>query len=163
MLTFYYLYLHMEHYKRDTLTGVLNRMSFFADMSRRKCTDVTALCEFDMNNLKLINDTQGHAAGDRAIITMANAIRNALPGHSYLYRMGGDEFLALFCRTDMQTVQSVIEKIRAELTELDCSCAIGLTEWTAGQDFQEIYNRADRRMYEDKQRMRELGLARPRS
>ena len=163
VLTFYYLYLHMEHYKRDTLTGVLNRMSFFADMSRRKCTDVTALCEFDMNNLKLINDTQGHAAGDRAIITMANAIRNDLPGHSYLYRMGGDEFLALFCRTDMKTVQFIIEKIRAELAALDCSCAIGLTEWTAGQDFQEIYNRADRRMYEDKQRMRELGLARPRA
>ena len=59
-------------------------------------------------------------------------------------------------------MQFVIEKIRSELKRQDCSCAIGLSAWDKGKDFQEIYNRADQRMYEDKQRMRELGLARMR-
>ena len=162
MLTFYYLYLHMEHYKRDTLTGVLNRMSFFADMKRFKGRGITALCEFDMNNLKFINDTMGHAQGDRAIVAVASSIRDALPVHSYLYRMGGDEFLALFCETDMQTVQFVIEKVRSELASIGYSCAIGMVEWDGKKGFQELYNIADQLMYEDKQRMRALGLARTR-
>ena len=156
MITFYYLYLHMEHFKRDTLTGVLNRMSFFADIQKFKPGTIVALCEFDMNNLKQINDQLGHAQGDKAIITIASVIQGCLPRKSYLYRLGGDEFAALFCDTDLATVHRVIEKIRYEFSLTEYTCAIGMASWEKNSSFNEVYNKADQLMYEDKSRQKAL-------
>ena len=118
VLTFYYLYLHMEHYKRDTLTSVLNRMSFFADMSRRKCTDVTALCEFDMNNLKLINDTYGHDAGDAVLRAFATLVNKHLDREQDCIRWGGEEFLILADHTEPADLLALAEKIRAQVAAM---------------------------------------------
>ncbi|MBR1382648.1 MAG: GGDEF domain-containing protein [Ruminococcus sp.] len=101
MLAFYYLYLHMEHFKRDNLTGVLNRMSFFADIEDTQKGTITALCEIDMNGLKQINDSEGHEAGDRAIKAVSAIILKCIPNSSHLYRLGGDEFAVLFRNIDM--------------------------------------------------------------
>ncbi|MCR5762034.1 MAG: GGDEF domain-containing protein [Treponema sp.] len=154
MLSFYYLYIHIEHFKRDNLTGVLNRMSFYADIKRFQKDGITALCEFDMNNLKVINDTKGHHEGDRAIIAVTNIIQNALPHSSFMYRMGGDEFAVVFCHTDIKTVEGVMQKIRSDMSNTEFSCAMGMAEWNPEISLTEIYNIADKRMYEDKYRMK---------
>lgn len=156
MGTFYYLYLHMEHFKRDYLTGALNRMSFFADLERFQSGQITAFCEIDMNNLKGINDTKGHAAGDEAIFSMVRIVQNYLPEHSYLYRLGGDEFAILFCSTDMETCEETVARIRKEMEKTDHSCGIGLAAWDSALPFETIYNLADKRMYEDKKRIKGL-------
>lgn len=150
MLSFYYLYLHMEHFKRDTLTGALNRTSFFADIQRVK--NITALCEVDLNGLKKINDSHGHAQGDRAIVAVSRAILGFLPSHSFLYRLGGDEFAILFCDTDMAAVEQVIAQIEAALKKTEYTCGIGVAQWNPHWPFQEIYSLADQRMYADKNR-----------
>ena len=154
MLTFYYLYLHMEHFKRDTLTGALNRMSFFADIKKFKPESITALCELDMNDLKRINDEQGHAAGDKAIRTIADTVVKCLPTGSYLYRLGGDEFAVLFRNIDRGRVQAVVSEIRAELAKTPYICAVGVAYWEGGKSFSEIYNLADKNMYEDKRKLK---------
>lgn len=156
MLAFYYLYLHMEHFKRDTLTGALNRMSFFADIKKFRPDTITAFCEIDMNGLKQINDLLGHAAGDKAIVTVARAVLDHLPNHSYLYRLGGDEFAILFCETDMAAVEQVIADIRAELARTGYVCAMGVAKWEIAWPFNEIYNLADQRMYLDKKHQKAL-------
>lgn len=156
MLAFYYLYLHMEHFKRDTLTGVLNRMSFFADIEDTQRGAITALCEIDMNGLKQINDTQGHESGDRAIRDISAIILGCIPNSSHLYRLGGDEFAVLFRGIDIVDAELIIEKLRSEIDASPYSCAIGLAEWNSSLSFSEIYNLADRRMYEDKKRQKAL-------
>ena len=154
MLAFYYLYLHLEHFKRDNLTGTLNRMSFFSDIQKFKPGQITAFAEFDLNDLKIINDNEGHAAGDEALVTTANIILRYLPRRSYLYRLGGDEFGVLFCNTRFDTVIRVIERIQDEFEKTTYTCAIGSAEWEKDKDFTEVYNLADKRMYIDKERIK---------
>ena len=150
MLTFYYLYLHTEHFKRDNLTGAFNRMTFFSNLQKYKPEEMVAFCEFDLNNLKQINDVQGHAAGDAAIVATAQTIQKYLPKHCYLYRFGGDEFAVLFRKVPLETAQEVVANIRDAFEVSQYRCAIGLAEWSEGTNFTEIYNLADERMYVDK-------------
>ena len=103
-LAFFYMYFHAQSFKRDVLTGVLNRRCFYADAKRYELK-ISALMSIDLNNLKTLNDTKGHAEGDKAIVTMTNNVRRALPRDCYMYRTGGDEFMAIFTKTDMETVR----------------------------------------------------------
>lgn len=153
-LTFYYLYLHMDHSKRDMLTGALTRACFFSDLDKIKQEQLTAFCEFDMNNLKKINDQQGHQAGDDAIVYMYRLILSCLPVNSHVYRFGGDEFVVLFFNVNMSTVYGTIYNIREKFAESEYGCAIGIAEWKEDSTFQEIYNAADQEMYEDKKRQK---------
>ncbi len=155
-LTFYYLYLHMDHSKRDMLTGALTRACFFSDLSKLRPDQLSAFCEFDMNNLKLINDQQGHQAGDDAIVFMYRLIISCLPTNARLYRFGGDEFVVLFYSVNMSTVYGTIYKIREQFDDSEYSCAIGIAEWTEGSTFEEVYNRADQDMYEDKKKQKAI-------
>ena len=150
MLTFYYLYLHTEHFKRDNLTGAFNRMTFFNNLGKYHESEITAFCEFDLNNLKQINDVDGHAAGDAAIVTAARIIEKYLPKHCYLYRFGGDEFAVLYRRVTPETAQASVEDIRKAFAASPYSCAAGLAVWSEGTNFTEVYNIADERMYADK-------------
>jgi GGDEF domain-containing protein len=82
----------------DSLTGVLNRRAFFADLERRLGRHAVAqtggaLVYLDINNLKALNDFAGHLAGDRAILTFAELIKTATRSSDLIARIGGDEFL----------------------------------------------------------------------
>lgn len=61
--TFYYLYVHIAYFRQDVLTGTLNRASFHADIKKYGDSYITALISIDLNDLKMINDSQGHDAG----------------------------------------------------------------------------------------------------
>ena len=158
MLTFYYLYLHTEHFKRDNLTGAFNRMTFFTNLQKYKPSELVAFCEFDLNNLKQINDVRGHAAGDAAIIAAAQIIGAHLPKHCYLYRFGGDEFAVLYRKVKMEDAKASVEAVREAFANSEYSCAAGLAEWGEGEDFTKVYNLADERMYADK-RIQKMKMA----
>lgn len=96
-------YLHKkieEIYKYDSLTGLLNRKGFdvefpsLKDKVLKNKGSVIAVLS-DLDRLKMINDTYGHMAGDRAILEIANALKYACPKSSLLVRLGGDEMLAI--------------------------------------------------------------------
>jgi diguanylate cyclase (GGDEF)-like protein/PAS domain S-box-containing protein len=97
---------HLRQYREmvvlsntDGLTGLLNRRSFLQDLERRLHRLATAeagtgaLIFLDINNLKIQNDIGGHLAGDRAILTCAEILKNCTRGTDLLGRVGGDEFL----------------------------------------------------------------------
>ena len=81
----------------DPLTNLLNRRSFVqhldAEVARsRRYTRPLALVVFDLDELKTVNDTQGHAAGDEALKRVADALRSTIRSGDNAFRIGGDEF-----------------------------------------------------------------------
>ncbi len=100
----------------DQLTGVYNRV-FFEELTQQgknglnfPLTMITADCD----GLKDINDRFGHAAGDQYICYAKAALQNVLPKKSYIFRMGGDEFLAVVPRTNKTIANTYVKKIKAE-------------------------------------------------
>ena len=152
-IVFYYLYFHTQCFKRDTLTGCLRRRFFYLDAARRQ-SQITAVVSIDLNNLKKLNDTLGHAEGDKAICTMVECIRKVAPKGCVLYRTGGDEFMMLCFRIHLEAVRQMIEDIKKEMDKTGYSCAIGMTEYQKEEDIDNVCKRADKMMYENKMWMK---------
>lgn len=150
---FYYLYLNVQQFKRDALTNTLNRRCFHLE-SVRYDSRITAVISVDLNNLKKLNDIEGHLEGDHAICTMVFCIRKGLVKGCRLYRTGGDEFMILCLNQKEKTLQYMMEKIQSEMKKTDYSCAIGLAIRDSGQDFEQLCREADQKMYENKAQMK---------
>lgn len=152
-IVFYYLFFHTQTYKRDAMTNVLNRHAFYSDVESFSKTPMIVV-SVDMNNLKKINDLEGHEKGDQAIITIANDLFSQLLPGCYLYRMGGDEFAMLCSKKDKQAVENMMENAQKEIEKSGYEIAWGLAEYTPGMKFEEIYGLSDKRMYECKREMK---------
>ncbi|MGN0638469.1 MAG: GGDEF domain-containing protein [Huintestinicola sp.] len=148
-IVFYYLFFSVESFKRDPLTNALNRRCFYIDSEKHR-EELTAVVSIDLNDLKKINDTMGHAKGDEAICTAVNSIDKAVPKGCTLYRTGGDEFMILCIRKEKSDVERLLSDIRAELKKTPYTCAIGAA-YTNGEELDSVCARADAEMYRDKQ------------
>ncbi|MBP3593611.1 MAG: GGDEF domain-containing protein [Lachnospiraceae bacterium] len=150
-ITFFYLYFCAQSFKRDALTKVLNRHCFYRDAEKYK-DKMIAVLSVDLNNLKRINDSEGHAAGDVAIFTTAECIRKNLLKGCFLYRTGGDEFMVLCPKhaASMEQLQTMMEKVYAEMKQTPYRCAIGMAEYRQGESFNSLCARADEAMYQKK-------------
>lgn len=104
----YFIYLNTQTYRRDELTNLLNRRSFYTDI--KHITGKIHIVCIDMNNLKEINDTQGHIYGDKALITIARILNENVDKHSKVYRVGGDEFVVL-SKLDKEGIEASFAKI----------------------------------------------------
>ena len=148
----YYVFSIHQLSKKDPLTGVLNRQAFYID-SDTSAEDITALVSIDMNGLKQINDTQGHAAGDEALVTLAGCFRNAADRRQALYRIGGDEFVLLCRDTSEEETAALVARIRENVAETKYRCSIG---WGCRGDekmtVDEMLRESDRQMYAEKAR-----------
>ena len=112
---------------KDGLTGLYNRLGYhelayplYRAAAQRH--EALAILFLDMDRLKHINDAYGHAAGDRAIQCVAEAIRQALPEGAIPVRYGGDEFLALM--PDNGEVERILKDIADGLSRLACACGL---------------------------------------
>ena len=152
-LTFYYLYLNTQQFKRDAMTNALNRRCFFMDAEKRM-SNLSAVLSIDLNGLKMWNDEYGHAKGDDAICTMVQCVDSVLPVNCFLYRVGGDEFMILCFNQESSTVEKLKNKIQENISKTPYSCAIGVAYNDGKTDFNKICSRADKSMYEDKKRMK---------
>lgn len=103
-ILFYFLYFNTQKLKRDVMTNALNRRCLYIDAERNKST-LDAVVSIDLNNLKQLNDEQGHAEGDKAICTLADCVHKALVKGCYFYRVGGDEFMVLCFRMSKKDVE----------------------------------------------------------
>ena len=150
-ITFYYLYIHLRYFRYDVLTGAYNRNSFFAD-AQKYADSITYIYSIDVNNLKKVNDTEGHQAGDKIIRGTALVIRSILPANCYLYRVGGDEFCVLCTDISRENVALFTNRLRQQQQASEFSFAIGFHDWH--KDFETTYAEADKAMYADKIRMK---------
>lgn len=106
----------------DSLTGCSNRRAFMqyldleVDRSSRHGVETAAIM-LDLDHFKKINDTYGHAAGDRVLIETVRTIQNCLRPRDMLGRLGGEEFGVLLHETDLVEASDMAEKIRAAMEQ----------------------------------------------
>ena len=157
----YYEFQILSLTKKDSLTGLLNRHAYFADISNDP-RSISALVSIDMNGLKYINDHISHVAGDEALIAISLCFNRALKGRETGYRIGGDEFIIVCRKTSEEEVIALVERIKKNVSETKYSCAIGYGLNLKGdKDIEALLIESDARMYEDKERYyRESGIER---
>ena len=153
-VTFYYLCIHIEYFKFDSLTDALNRTSFYADLKRIKEGNKVGIMSIDLNDLKKINDTEGHAGGDNAIKTIAHNVRMALDTRSKLYRIGGDEFEVICMDMSEDEVKMCVDRIKANMRQSKYTFAIGYAIWDGKEPIKDCLARADERMYTNKRELK---------
>lgn len=151
--------------EHDGLTGLYNKAKYL-EMMDEEYMDMNSIgiFNFDVNNLKVINDTQGHEAGDKLLIKAANSIRKVTNNKAHGYRMGGDEFLMIACNVTEEEVDSLKSRWEAELARLNtvedginCVVAVGVVYGEKGYNFSELMKKADELMYEDKKSKKKPG------
>ena len=120
----YYVFLILQLTKKDALTGLLNRQAYYAEVVNDP-ENVTAMLSIDMNGLKPINDLEGHAAGDEALVTLSLCFIRALKRKQSGYRVGGDEFVIVCRQNTREEVLELVERIRKNVAETKYHCAIG--------------------------------------
>lgn len=99
---------------RDTLTGVYNRRFYEELLAVR---EVGALAMLDMDNLKIINDTYGHKAGDLALQHLMSCVTSCVRGDDKVIRFGGDEFVIAFEEATREAFEDRLEEIRRRVEE----------------------------------------------
>jgi len=136
----------------DPLTGALLRRAFFARIStelarfeRHGSPFVLVVIDFD--HFKELNDTEGHAAGDRALVRTVDAWQSAIRAGDILGRTGGDEFAMILGQTDAHEAQQIMRRLREHSPH---SWSWGIAQSRAGDTPNAIFARADERLYESK-------------
>ena len=140
----------------DGMTGLYNKSKYMNVVSGSyKKEEQLAVIFWDINFLKKINDTIGHEAGDKLIISVAESIRMITGESDYGYRIGGDEFILIMRNADEKSVQRKIQEwenalsIMQKKVEFPLSVSMGYA-WGKGEDLEEIISRADHMMYDNK-------------
>lgn len=142
----------------DELTGLLNRHGLKEAITRLAPAECFAAIMLDIDNLKQINDTKGHDAGDKTIRTVAELLKTATRNGDVLARVGGDEFVVLL--RGMDDAETAFEKgerlcatMKSEGVEAAgvlFSCSAGITLACQSEAFSKITKRADAGLYRAK-------------
>lgn len=148
--TFTHIYNYIQYTSRDSLTFLLNRQAYYEYISGNE-KKITGIIAVDMNGLKGINDTFGHAAGDRALKQMGDVLKKTKIYGTMVYRMGGDEFTILCTRSDKSEIKEIVDIINSEMAKTPYSCSIGYAYRDKDMSLDELNREADRKMYMDKE------------
>ena len=157
-------YIHIQAYT-DTMTGVSNKSAYLSKIEElnKKINSGTAsfaVAVFDINDLKGINDNYGHECGDRIITDTATVLGRVFPENS-VFRIGGDEFIAVMEDVGEEELNGLFAKLDSEIerfneTEKDYAMTLSLSYGGAAyrpgvdSDYKETFKRADQSMYEYK-------------
>ncbi|MCC6074580.1 sensor domain-containing diguanylate cyclase [Pseudomonas sp. GCM10022188] len=139
----------------DAMTHLYNRGGWTqlleAEEARcRRYGHAAAVLVIDLDELKRVNDSQGHAAGDALIVRTALALRLAVREVDIVARLGGDEFGIICVGCNRAGGETLRRRIEAELDSAGIRASIGLAQREAGRGLQDAWDRADRLMYQHK-------------
>lgn len=153
--------------RMDPLTEALNRHAFHSLLSHGdglKESDLAGcVAVIDIDNLKTINDTHGHSAGDRAIRAVARAARSLIRADDMLFRWGGDEFLLLMFKLHEEeasrriaTLNDILEENATQWTSSPAKIRVstGVSGFRSLKELSEAIELADQAMYDSRQRER---------
>lgn len=122
--------------------------------------ETTACMMFDLNNLKIINDTKGHSKGDQLILNFARLLRNVIPQKDFVGRYGGDEFMVVIYNTSKTEIEDILKQLSREKDRLnssgnnmpiDYACGWAISDADSECTIQMLLDKADYYMYENKQ------------
>ncbi|TPM30134.1 GGDEF domain-containing protein [Mesorhizobium sp. B2-3-4] len=145
----------------DTLSGLLNRGGFtrHAELAVNGATRLAmpvALVIADLDHFKTVNDSFGHASGDRVIEAFAGLLRDAAEGHHVVGRIGGEEFAVILTGANLAAARLFAEGARNAFGALPidglpansrCTSSFGIAELHAGEGFPDLMRRADEALY----------------
>lgn len=158
----------------DALTGLGNRQTMMSHLigERDRAIRLKQPCcvgLVDIDHFKRINDTHGHAVGDRVLRAVAEVLRNTVRPYDVLYRYGGEEFLVCLPAATQEDGLHVLERMRAAIAGLGLSTAsgrpiavtatFGLAELSADLSVEESLDRADIALYDGKRGGRDRVIA----
>lgn len=142
----------------DPLTGLGNRRALERELARtmlrsRRLDHPLALLYLDVDELKLVNDRFGHAAGDDTLRALGQALRQcSRDGADSGYRVGGDEFV-LIVLADREGAERLARRIHDAFqarSPHQSRLSSGVVDWDGALSASELLNEADRRMYRNK-------------
>jgi diguanylate cyclase (GGDEF)-like protein len=143
----------------DPLTGAYTRGSGFKELRRdvdraRRAQESFTLAFVDVDGLKAINDAHGHAAGDRALKHVVQALRAHLRAHDLIIRFGGDEFLCAIASMDETELSIRLAHVSQTLrdTSEQVHITVGLATLRADESVDELFSRADAAFYATRNR-----------
>jgi diguanylate cyclase (GGDEF)-like protein len=150
-----------QHGHRDALTGVLRRDAGWYALERavhhaHRTDEPLMLVFVDVDHLKRLNDTQGHAAGDQLLQALGTALRQSLRAHDVVFRYGGDEFVCVLPHAGPVQATERVAAVTARLVAAvpGASVTAGYAELRRGDDLDALLRRADEHMYADRRRRR---------
>lgn len=135
----------------DSLTRALNRVAYKKDIlvfDEEKPEDFSCIY-IDVNELHIMNNKYGHAAGDEMLIYIANSLKEVFYGQ-HIYRMGGDEFLVFAENSSQDDIKKGIDILTKQLESMDYHVAIGVSYRAQNTNTEEMVREAEIRMYEAK-------------
>ncbi|CAN7497379.1 GGDEF domain-containing protein [Phenylobacterium sp. LjRoot219] len=146
---------------RDTLTPLFNRRAMMRELARtrdfaERYGGTASLAYFDLDGLKAINDRFGHAAGDAALLAVADQLRTHIRGSDLAGRMGGDEFAVILAQTNGFQAEAKAEALAAAIAGAAVdgvaagarvSVSWGVAEIRPGVEPEAIVAEADAAMY----------------
>lgn len=137
----------------DYLTNIYNRNALERDLANQQEGGGLYYFMADLNDLKIVNDTIGHSAGDKMLQEFARMLVDAAGEDGRAYRQGGDEFAVLYGKDAQQFMRSLQELCRAynRSSTVPISYAIGYCQ-IGEEKFRDV---ADQMMYEDKRRIKQ--------
>jgi diguanylate cyclase (GGDEF)-like protein len=150
-----------EKARRDDLTGIKNKNAY-GEFETRLNQQIQsgeapefAIAICDVNGLKLVNDTRGHKAGDSYIRDASKLVCETFK-HSPVFRVGGDEFVAILRGSDFENREKLehnfVEKVKAnsESDKVSVACGISVFDQTHDKNVSAVFERADALMYKNK-------------
>ncbi|MDH4263811.1 MAG: GGDEF domain-containing protein [Spirochaetia bacterium] len=145
----------------DPLTGMLNRRGFAVAsvpvlQQAERSQQAFAVAMIDLDNFKMVNDIQGHSAGDKLLQEISSLLRLHTRSADIIARWGGEEFVLLLVHSDLNGASFVSEKIRSKIESHSFSCgkitaSIGVSLRQPHETLEDTLKRADLAMYEAKQ------------
>ncbi len=163
---------HLEQLAdQDALAPIANRRAFVREMSRimaysQRYGAPSSVLYFDLNGMKTINDTLGHAAGDAALLHVAQSLIENVRESDIVGRLGGDEFGVLLVQADLDSAADKAEALAKAITgrplvwegkEIPLEVAYGAYCFKPDEDVSTALANADKAMYEHKQRSKSGG------
>ncbi|MCB4769284.1 GGDEF domain-containing protein [Ancylobacter sp. Lp-2] len=149
---------HKHDAMTDPLTGLLNRRALFDMIEAMAMGREIAVIAFDIDRFKVVNDTYGHAVGDRVLVHFARALRQHLGKGQLAARLGGEEFALVLSDTGPDTALAHAEAVRASFTKsvqaakgFTCTVSAGIAFGrTDAGPFEATLNAADQMLYRAK-------------
>lgn len=157
---------HLEkHAVTDSLTGMINHEHVFSELKKamkQAQSEEYALCIVmaDIDHFKSVNDNYGHLAGDGVLKEVAKRIKNSLRGFDIVGRYGGEEFLLVLHKANIDTARMVAERIRSRIAAtpidlshelLDVTISMGVAMVKPDEDVNSLVERADKALYNAKE------------